>query len=276
MERKTIELNQYGQYKVTLSKEAFASVKKELAKIENDYDGENPEGTTFVFYEKAIRQLEKAMNGEEVFEYWMNVAKAIGLETKAFTGITLKEKAQAVLDAGYEYKVVNEGMTLYHTYSLNGQEVVRTTQQSPAIHEAYAIMTTNTATETVETANNPAIETLVVEAVVTPKTQRDGLDALRKSLSPLVQMSIEYPFSDQVMIKLSIPNPVSLQPSIHTRYFMETEYVKRAWYADTGWTSYPEERKRITIEAWKEKMSDWANRMLKEAQTDPVKFFEAR
>jgi hypothetical protein len=123
-------------------------------------------------------------------------------------------------------------------------------------------------------STEPAVSEEKAEPVVL-KPKRDGFDKLRNELSPLVQMSIEYPFSDQVVIKLSIPNPVQFQPSIHTRYFMETEYVKHSWYADTGWTSYPEERKRISNEAWREKMSDWANRMLKEAQTDPVKFFSA-
>lgn len=105
--------------------------------------------------------------------------------------------------------------------------------------------------------------------------KHDGFDPLRKSLSPLVTMGIEKQSSDTLIIALTIPNPTQFHHSILAKTGIDTQVVKRFVWADSNRRVLPPSYEPIILDldAWEADIRQVADRMLADAQRDPVGFF---
>jgi hypothetical protein len=111
----------------------------------------------------------------------------------------------------------------------------------------------------------PAVE-VAPAAEPTTVRKRDGMDSLRKDLSPLVRLSVKETFEGTMVISISIPNPIQFQASPFTAMSMTTDVTKTYYFADFA--------KQWSIEDWRSKMNDAAQKMLERARLDPVGFFQ--
>lgn len=109
-----------------------------------------------------------------------------------------------------------------------------------------------------------------------PVARHDGRDKLRAALNPLVTLTVEHPFNDQINVTLTIPDPFLVHPSALTKAFMNRQYTRTFWYANLTevWDEKTLTKIPITIEEWVQRIGLHAQALFAQAQADPVGFFE--